>query len=72
MAEVHSGTDAILETHTDSREYVYFKNFDDANWIKSEKFNKIRECIYGWFGLVGSIDQWHPELQLDLLLFQLF
>ena len=42
----------------------YFKNFDDANWIESEKFNKNREGFYGWFGLGGSIVQWHPELQI--------
>ena len=37
---------------------------DDANWIESEKFNKNREGFYGWFGLGGSIVQWHPELQI--------
>ena len=42
----------------------YFKNFDDATWIESEKFNKNREGFYGWFGLGGSIVQWHPELQI--------
>ena len=42
----------------------YFKNFDDANWIESEKFNKNRKGFYGWFGLGGSIVQWHPELQI--------
>ena len=42
----------------------YFKNLEDANWIESEKFNKNREGFYGWFGLGGSIVQWHPDLQI--------
>ena len=42
----------------------YFKNFTDATWIKTEKFNKDREGFYGWMGMGGSIMQWHPELQI--------
>ena len=41
-----------------------FKNFMDASWIETEKFNKNREGFYGWFGFGGSIMQWHPELQI--------
>jgi hypothetical protein len=35
----HSGSDAILETQT----HVNIKNFNDPNWIESEKFNKIEK-----------------------------
>ena len=42
----------------------HFKNFTDASWIETEKFNKNREGFYGWFGMGGSIMQWHPELQI--------
>ena len=42
----------------------YFKNFSDPTWIESEKFNKNREGYYGWFGIGGSILQWHPEMQI--------
>ena len=42
----------------------HFKNFTDASCIETEKFNKNREGFYGWFGMGGSIMQWHPELQI--------
>ena len=42
----------------------YFANSPDATDLDKEKFNKNREGYYGWFGLGGSIMQWHPELKI--------
>ena len=42
----------------------YFANSPDATDIDKEKFNKNREGYYGWFGLGGSIMQWHPQLRI--------
>ena len=33
---------------------------DKATDIDKEHLNKNREGYYGWFGLGGSLMQWHP------------
>ena len=38
----------------------YFVNCDNATDIDKEHLNKNREGYYGWFGLGGSLMQWHP------------
>ena len=42
----------------------YYKNPPDATNVDKNDFNKNREGHYGWFGIGGSIMQWHPELKI--------
>ena len=42
----------------------YFENSPNATDSDKTLLNKNREGYYGWFGLGGSIMQWHPELKI--------
>ena len=42
----------------------YFINCDDATDVDKQHLNNNREGYYGWFGLGGSLMQWHPQFKI--------